>query len=94
MAWLFGTGLPDLVSISHVEARLGPSLAGAEALSRPAMVLSPASPYRVRFWPLASVTMLTVGGTVTAARWVAAVRFGATTSGCQATNQTDEFGCW
>ncbi len=93
-AWLFVTGLPVLVSIWTSRPGLAPSLAGGDAMSRPAMVLRPGSPYCLRFAPLASVTMLTVGGTRTAARCVAEVMFGATTSGCHLTNQTDDFACW
>ena len=58
------------------------------------MVVSPASPYEVRSFPLASLTETTWGATVTAARWVDAVRFGARTSGAQAIYHSCEFRCW
>src|ERR1700722_8611799 len=42
-ACMFGTGLPDLVWISTSRPGLAPSLVGACAFSRPAMVSRPAS---------------------------------------------------
>ncbi len=71
-----------------------PCPAGAAFISRPEMLVSPASPYDVRFPLLASPTISTLGGTSTAARCVLAVRFGPITVGCHATNQTLEFACW
>src|SRR6516162_4529155 len=92
-AWLLGTALPAAVWISTYRPGL-PCPGGACFPSRFAMLVSPASLYEARSFPLASVTETTWGATVTAARCVVAVRFGARTSGFQPMYHTFEFGCW
>ena len=69
-----------------------PCPGGAVFSIRLAIVVSPASLYELMSFPLASLTPTTWGATLTAARWVEAVRFGARTSGAQAMYHSCEFG--
>ena len=92
-AWLFGTRWFEAVWISTYRPGV-PCPGGALLCSSPAIVVSPASRYEVSSFPLASLTEATWGATVTAARWVDAVRLGARTSGAQAIYHSCEFCFW
>src|SRR5271166_5234095 len=92
-AWLFGITWFEAVWISTYRPGV-PRPGGALPCSNPTIVVSPASWYVVRSFPLASLTETTWGDTMTAARWVEAVRFGARTSGAQAIYHSCEFRCW